>query len=344
MTLTGRGQREQRQAQALWCIGLESGADSGWPGTDWIEDIVLRQSGPDVYDQWVRRAQVKWTDPAIKSAFGDVRRRRREQLRRRAIRQRDQLRRRRQPAVHRSARLPVPPPGQLHHRLLQDSGRRDGRRLRLLPHARTSTRRTRAPSTGAGDLFGMFNDTPQARSLMAYLVTAEAQDDLGRDRWRSVRQQERRPDYPDERRQAIRRDPRPTPRSSAFDASRPDAVGDERGAFFRAIVEFVQNPGQPRLDPGQPRHRPGRRLFGYVGSPASLRASDRYGRPSLDSTRGGAFDGSNNSSPRLIVVIGVPAVLVGYILLTEQVLRAVPDRQRGRIRPWLWLATRAWRS
>ena len=30
-----------------WCIGLESGGDSGWPGTDWIEDIVLRQAGTD---------------------------------------------------------------------------------------------------------------------------------------------------------------------------------------------------------------------------------------------------------------------------------------------------------
>jgi ABC-type glycerol-3-phosphate transport system substrate-binding protein len=38
---------------ATWCIGFESGAASGWPGTDWIEDIVLRQAGPDVYDAWV---------------------------------------------------------------------------------------------------------------------------------------------------------------------------------------------------------------------------------------------------------------------------------------------------
>ena len=29
---------------------------------------------------------------------------------------------------------------------------------------------------GAGDLFGMFHDTPAAKSLMAYLVTAPAQD------------------------------------------------------------------------------------------------------------------------------------------------------------------------
>ena len=43
-----------------WCIGVESGGDSGWPGTDWIEDIVLRQAGTDVYDAWVA-GQAKWT-------------------------------------------------------------------------------------------------------------------------------------------------------------------------------------------------------------------------------------------------------------------------------------------
>src|SRR5690606_9684213 len=35
---------------AAWCVGLEAGPGSGWPATDWIEDFVLRQSGPDVYD------------------------------------------------------------------------------------------------------------------------------------------------------------------------------------------------------------------------------------------------------------------------------------------------------
>ena len=34
-------------------MGLGSDATSGWPGTDWIEDFVLRQSGPDIYDDWV---------------------------------------------------------------------------------------------------------------------------------------------------------------------------------------------------------------------------------------------------------------------------------------------------
>lgn len=39
----------------------------------------------------------------------------------------------------------------------------------------------------------------------------------------------------------------------------------------------------------------------------------------------------------IIVLVGVPAVLVGYIYLTEQSLRFAPERMRGRVRPWLWL-------
>jgi alpha-glucoside transport system substrate-binding protein len=33
-----------------WCIGLGSGAATGWPATDWVEDIMLRTQPPDVYD------------------------------------------------------------------------------------------------------------------------------------------------------------------------------------------------------------------------------------------------------------------------------------------------------
>ena len=40
----------------------------------------------------------------------------------------------------------------------------------------------------------------------------------------------------------------------------------------------------------------------------------------------------------MAVCIGVPAVLVGYIVLTEVFLRLFPERLKPRIRPWLWLA------
>jgi alpha-glucoside transport system permease protein len=40
----------------------------------------------------------------------------------------------------------------------------------------------------------------------------------------------------------------------------------------------------------------------------------------------------------VVVVVGVPGVLVGYIWGTEQVLRLVSERLKPRIRPWLWMA------
>src|SRR3546814_3905876 len=35
------------------CIGFESEGATGWPATDWMEDLVLRTAGVDTYDQWV---------------------------------------------------------------------------------------------------------------------------------------------------------------------------------------------------------------------------------------------------------------------------------------------------
>lgn len=51
-----------------WCLGMESFGATGWVGTDWIEDLVLRLHGPDVYDQWTR-GEIAFTDPLIAQAF-----------------------------------------------------------------------------------------------------------------------------------------------------------------------------------------------------------------------------------------------------------------------------------
>ncbi len=39
-----------------WCVGIESGDATGWPATDWIEDVLLRTQTPEVYDQWTTHA------------------------------------------------------------------------------------------------------------------------------------------------------------------------------------------------------------------------------------------------------------------------------------------------
>ena len=46
------------------CVGIESGQATGWTYTDWVEDMVLRQHGPDVYDQWVDH-EIPFNDPRI---------------------------------------------------------------------------------------------------------------------------------------------------------------------------------------------------------------------------------------------------------------------------------------
>ena len=62
---------QEKTGTAPWCAGFASGDATGWPGTDWVEDLVLRQAGADVYDQWVTN-EIPFTDPDIKAAFDSV--------------------------------------------------------------------------------------------------------------------------------------------------------------------------------------------------------------------------------------------------------------------------------
>jgi alpha-glucoside transport system substrate-binding protein len=51
-----------------WCGGIGSGTATGWPATDWLEEVVLRQFGGQVYDDWVSH-KVKFSDPQIIQAL-----------------------------------------------------------------------------------------------------------------------------------------------------------------------------------------------------------------------------------------------------------------------------------
>ena len=51
-----------------WCIGLSSGDATGWPATDWVEDILLRTQPPEVYDGWVNN-EIPFNDPRIIEAI-----------------------------------------------------------------------------------------------------------------------------------------------------------------------------------------------------------------------------------------------------------------------------------
>lgn len=68
MALTEEIAANNEGATRPWCAGVESGDATGWPGTDWIEDVVLRTAGPDVYDQWYSH-EIPFDDPQIIEAF-----------------------------------------------------------------------------------------------------------------------------------------------------------------------------------------------------------------------------------------------------------------------------------
>ncbi len=53
------------------CVGIESGQATGWTYTDWVEDMVLRQHGPEVYDQWVAH-DIPFNDPRIVESMQTV--------------------------------------------------------------------------------------------------------------------------------------------------------------------------------------------------------------------------------------------------------------------------------
>jgi alpha-glucoside transport system substrate-binding protein len=173
--LLAQGAANQGAAKALWCLGIESGAASGWPTTDWIEDLVLRTAGPDVYTQWYE-GKIKWSDPRIKQAFqmyvDDV--------------------------VAKSYGGPktavatnfgnagdplfsTPPGCEFLHQasfittFSHFKTHTSGTDYNFFPFPDINSQYSGAVE-GAGDLFGMFHATPAAKSLMKYLVTAPAQD------------------------------------------------------------------------------------------------------------------------------------------------------------------------
>jgi len=156
-----------------WCIGLENGAASGWAATDWVEDILLRQSGKDVYDRWVEGKQ-KWSSQEIKKAFqtfGD------------ALNNAHGGPKYVNNTAFGKAAKPMfakPQGCLLHHQasfitdfFKNEAGAKDGD-YDFFPFPDIAPENA-GSVTGGGDLMAMFNDTPQARSLINYLLTPEAQ-------------------------------------------------------------------------------------------------------------------------------------------------------------------------
>ncbi len=58
----------QYGAKSLFCAGFESGDASGWPASDQIDNIIMRQTDAATYTNWIN-GKVKFSDPAIKKGY-----------------------------------------------------------------------------------------------------------------------------------------------------------------------------------------------------------------------------------------------------------------------------------
>ncbi|HSS92868.1 MAG TPA: ABC transporter substrate-binding protein [Candidatus Dormibacteraeota bacterium] len=230
-----------------WCVTVESGSATGWPASDWLKEIVLSQSGPDVYDKWVAGTQ-KWSSPEIKQAFTTF------------------------------GSILGPSGGNVYggpqYAVATNFGDvgtpmfTNPPKCYMLNQASfitsffTSANPALTPGTDfnffplpdinpqfagahvvAGDSFAMFKDTPQARKLMQYLTTADAQTIwVKRGGKLAVNKQVSLDSYPDalskESAQII-----VTTTIGKYDAT-DQMPADMKAAAWADLVKFIQNQGQ----------------------------------------------------------------------------------------------------
>ena len=230
------------QGKTPWSIGLESGAASGWPGTDWIEDIMLRTAKPEVYDKWVNH-EIPWTDSAVKRAweiFGDIARSDKYVYGGAATALTTNF------GDAPNVLFTSPPRAYMHKQatfiksfiLNYDPTLKPGEDFSFFPFPSIDPEYG-TPALGAADMFAVFNNTPEAQALMRYLATAGAQEiwvvQLGK---LSANRRVNPSAYPDDlTREAAQI--LASAQTFRFDGSdlMPAAVGS--GSFWSGILDYV---------------------------------------------------------------------------------------------------------
>jgi alpha-glucoside transport system substrate-binding protein len=230
---------------APWCLAVESGSASGWPGSDFIKEIVLSQSGQKVYDDWWNGKQ-KWTSPEIKLAwetFGKV------------IAKGQVYGGKQQTLATNFGDVGQPmfqtPPKC--YMVNQASFITDFfNKYSTTPKAGTDYTFAALPDVNtanagahvvAGDLFGMFKDTDQARQLLKYLTTPEAQTIwVKRGGAISPNKDVKLADYPDDLSRSIGKIMTEA-KIADFDAGdlMPNAM---QADFWKGVLDYINDPSQ----------------------------------------------------------------------------------------------------
>jgi alpha-glucoside transport system substrate-binding protein len=235
--LTALSEQMMADGNTPWCLGMESGAATGWVGTDWVEEILLRQAGPAVYDDWVNH-EIPFNDPAVETAletFGEI------------VRDEAQVRGGPTGAISipfgdAPAPLFSEPPGCYLHR--QASFINDFLPSGLVPEetvdvfALPGMQMEPPPVLVGGIVYAQFNESPAATALMKHLASVEAHTRWANEGYISPHQEVSLEAYPDV---LIRNQAAILQTASVirFDGSdlMPGAVGT--GTFWTGMVDYV---------------------------------------------------------------------------------------------------------
>ncbi len=225
-----------------WAIGLESGAASGWAGTEWIEDIMLRTVKPEVYDLWVKHG-ISWLDDSVQRAFdlfGQI------ALNKKYVYGGTNAELTINFGDSPDALFTTPPNAYLHRQatfiksFIFDHFPKlvPGEDFDFFPFPPIDPQYG-TPALGAADMFAMFKDTPEARAFMEYIVSPAAQEiwvgELGK---LSANKRVNSSVYPDD---LTRKAAKILVNASTFrfDGSdlMPSAVGS--GSFWTGILDYI---------------------------------------------------------------------------------------------------------
>ncbi|CAM5668729.1 Extracellular solute-binding protein OS=Streptomyces alboniger OX=132473 GN=CP975_14950 PE=4 SV=1 [Streptomyces alboniger] len=247
--------RGRSGASPRWCVGLAAQATSGWPGTDWVEDILLHQAGTSAYTRWAT-GELSWRDDRVRKAWKTWA---------------DLLGERSKKSIDQSLTMPykgTPAPGKkgpsrglLHSLTPRCTHEHQSAFIRYVyagepMDVRPSAEFLPGPAKHegayevAGDMAAVFGDDPAARTLVERLSGAKA-----RDLWHEEAERDLRPFFP------AASDPQPTDptgrrvadiltgkaRTLCFDASdvMPPSLRD---AFHRAVLQYFKDSTDERLD------------------------------------------------------------------------------------------------
>jgi alpha-glucoside transport system substrate-binding protein len=232
-----------------WCMAVESGAATGWAGSDFHKEIALSLVGGDVYDKWWQGKQ-KWSSPEIKSTFttfgqvlgpGDAN-------------------------VYGGANYIIntnfgevgtpmfqtPPKCYMLNQasfitdvfVKANPNLKAGTDFNFFPLPDASPKYAGAHVV-AGDAWSMFKNTPQAKALLQYLVTAEAQAIwVKRGGKISPNNKTNVADYPDDITRSLAKILVET-KIGKYDAG--DLMpADMKNAYWGAILDFIKD--QSKLD------------------------------------------------------------------------------------------------